>query len=151
MGSPRIQRLHQHHPQAVGRCLAAVVAAALLAGCNGGTVDKHALKQDAGTIASLATEGELLANDVSKGASTTYFARVQSDNLRKEAANLADALGSRPTSAGIEPKVRKAGKLAAQVAEQLNRLHHHPVDRTVAKSVQHRLADLSDEADKLAK
>jgi hypothetical protein len=151
MGSPRIQRLDQHHPQAITRCLAAVVAAALLAGCNGGTVDKHALKQDAGTIASLATEGELLANDVSKGASTKYFARVQSDNLRKEAANLADALGSRPTSAGIEPKVRKAGNLAAQVAEQLDRLHHHPVDRTIAKSVQHQLADLSDEADKLAK
>ena len=151
MGSPRIQRLHQHHPQAVIRCLAAACAAALLAGCNGGTVDQHALKQDAGTIASLATEGELLANDVSKGASTTYFARVQSDNLRKQAANLADALGSRQTSAGIEPKVRKAGKLAGQVAGQLARLHHHPVNRTVAKSVQHRLADLSDEADKLAK
>ncbi len=134
------------------RHLAVLAGAVLLVtGCNGGTVDKHALKQDAGTIASLATEGELLANDVSKGASTTYFARVQSDNLRKEAANLADALGSRPTSAGIEPKVSKAAKLAGQVAEQLNRLHHHPVDRTVAKSVQHRLADLSDKADKLAK
>ena len=151
MGSPRIQRLHQHHPQAVSRCLAAACAAALLAGCNGGTVDQHALKQDAGTIASLATEGELLANDVSKGASTTYFARVQSDNLRKEAANLADALGSRPTSAGIGPKVRQAGKLAGRVAVQLNRLHHDPVDRALAKSVQHQLADLSDEADKLAK
>jgi hypothetical protein len=151
MGSSRIQRLDQHHPHAITRGLAAIGAAALLAGCNGGTVDRHALKQDAGAIASLATEGELLANDVSKGASTTYFARVQSDNLRRQAANLADALGSRPTSPGIEPKVRKAGKLAAQVAEQLDRLHHHPVDRTVAKSVQHRLSDLSDEAEQLAK
>jgi hypothetical protein len=134
---------------AQGVALACVAAA--LSACNGGTVDQHALKQDAGTIASLATEGELLANDVSKGASTTTFARVQSDNLRREASNLADALGSRPTAPGIEPKVRDAGKLAAQVAEQLNRLHHHPADRDLANSVQHRLADLSDEADKLAK
>ena len=151
MGSPRIQRLHQHHPQAVIRCLAAACAAALLTGCNGGTVDQHALKQDAGTIASLATEGELLANDVSKGASTTYFARVQSDNLRKQAANLADALGSRQTSAGIEPKVRTAGRLAAQVAEQFKALHDHPTDRAVARSVQQAFGPLADHADKLAK
>jgi hypothetical protein len=137
-------------PRIAPRVALACVAAALSA-CNGGTVDQHALKQDAGTIASLATEGELLANDVSKGASTTTFARVQSDNLRREASNLADALGSRPTAPGIEPKVSEAAKLAAQVADQLNRIHRHPDDRSVATLVQRRLSDLSDEADKLAK
>ena len=133
------------------RCLAAVGVAALLTGCNGGTVDKQALTKDAESIASLATEGELLAKDVSKGASTTTFARVQSANLHSEASNFADALGSRPTAPGIEPKVRDAAKVAAQVAEQLDRLHNHPADRAVAKSVEQRLADLSDKADKLAK
>jgi hypothetical protein len=36
------------------------------------TVDKHALKRDAEKVGLLATEGGLLANDVSRGASTQY-------------------------------------------------------------------------------
>jgi hypothetical protein len=135
----------------VAQGIALACLAAALSACNGGTVDRHALKHDAETIGSLATEGELLANDVSKGATTKYFARVQSDNLRREASNLADALGSRPTSPGIEAKVRDAGKLAGQVAAQLNRIHHDPADRAVAESVQHELSDLSDKADELSK
>ena len=151
MGSPRIQRLHQHHPQAVGRCLVAVVAAALLAGCNGGTVDQHALKQDSKTISSLATEGGLFAGQVARGESTGPYTRIQSDNLGRLAANLADALGRRKTSPGIEPKVRTAGRLAAQVAEQFKALHDHPTDRAVARSVQQAFGPLADHADKLAK
>ena len=151
MGSSRIQRLDQHHPQAVGRCVAVACAAALLAGCNGGTVDQHALKQDSKTIASLATEGSLFAGEVAKGESTGSYTRIQSDNLGTLAANLADSLGRRKTSPGIEPKVRTAGRLAAQVAEQFKALHDHPTDRAVARSVQHAFGPLADQADKLAK
>ena len=109
-----------------------VLSVVLLSGCNGGTVDRHALTNDAATIDSLACEGVLLAHDVSKGASTTYFARVHSDALRAEASHLADALAERPTSPGIERKVRAASKRAAAVAHVLSRLHHHPSDRVVA-------------------
>ena len=52
-----------------------------LAGCNGGTVDRHALKRDAEKVGSLATEGGLLANDVSRGASTKSFTRVHAQEL----------------------------------------------------------------------
>ncbi|MDX6479158.1 MAG: hypothetical protein QOG29_1745 [Gaiellaceae bacterium] len=151
MGSPRIKRFHQHHPQAVSRCLVAVCAAALLAGCNGGTVDQHALKQDSKAISSLATEGSLFAEKVAKGESTGPYTRIQADNLGTLAANLADSLGRRKTSPGIEPKVRKAGKLAAQVAEQFKALQDHPSDRAVARSVQQAFGPLADQADKLAK
>jgi len=129
----------------------AVVAAALLAGCNGGTVDQHALKQDSKTISSLATEGGLFAGQVARGESTGPYTRIQSDNLGRLAANLADALGRRKTSPGIEPKVRTAGRLAAQVAEQFKALHDHPTDRAVARSVQQAFGPLADHADKLAK
>ena len=129
----------------------AVVAAALLAGCNGGTVDQHALKQDSKTISSLATEGGLFAGQVARGESTGPYTRIQSDNLGRLAANLADALGRRKTSPGIEPKVRTAGRLAAQVAEQFKALHDHPTDRAVARSVQQAFGPLANQADKLAK
>jgi predicted outer membrane protein len=118
--------------------VAAVVLAA--AGCNGGTVDRHALTNDAATIDSIACEGALLAHDVSKGASTTRFARVQSSDLRTEASNLADALAERPTSPGIERKVRAASKRAGAVAAVLLRLHDHPSDRAVAARAERTLA-----------
>ena len=151
MGSSRIQRLDQHHPQAVRRCLAAIGVAALLSGCNGGTVDRHALKQDSKTISSLATEGGLLAGKVSKGESTGSYTRIQSANLGTLAANLADSLGRRKTSPGIQFKVRTAANVAARVAEQFRALRDHPSDRAVARSVQHALGPLADQADKLAK
>jgi hypothetical protein len=131
--------------------LAALLAALVLAGCNGGTVDKQALTKDAETIASLATEGGFLAHKTAIGESTGPFTRIQSETLGREASNLADALGQRPTSPGIETKVRSAGKLAGQVAAQFELLHRHPTDRGVARSVEKALGPLADDADKLAK
>jgi hypothetical protein len=132
-----------------------VVVLALLAvvagGCNGGTVDKHALKRDSEKVSSLASEGELLANDMSKGASTKYFARVHAKELSRAASNLADALGKRPTSPGITADVRKLSKLAGKVSGQLEQLHLHPTDRQIAKSLEQPFKDDADAADKLAK
>lgn len=133
------------------RAFALGAVAAVLTGCNGGTVDDHALKRDAEKVASLATEGELLANDVSKGASTTPFARVHSKELSQSASDLSDALAQRPTSPGIERDVRKLSRLAARVSRQLEQLHLHPSDRGVAASLKQPLTDAADAADKLSK
>jgi hypothetical protein len=122
-----------------------------LAGCNGGTVDRHALKRDAENVASLATEGELLANDVSKGRSTTNFARVHAEELSRAASNLADALATRPTSPGITSDVRKLSKLAGKVSGELEQLHLHPTDRSVAASLKQPLSGDADAADTFAK
>jgi hypothetical protein len=134
------------------RCILVLALLALVvAGCNGGTVDKHALKRDAEKVGSLATEGELLANDVSKGASTKHFARVHAQELSQAAADLADALGKRPTSPGITPEVRRLSTLAGKVSTQLEQLHLHPTDRRVAQSLEQPLADDAEAANKLAK
>jgi hypothetical protein len=122
-----------------------------LAGCNGGTVDKHALQRDAENVASLASEGGLLADDVSRGRSTKYFVRVHAKELSRKASNLEDALAERPTSTGITSDVRKLSKLAGKVSRELERLHLHPTDRGVAVSLKQPLSDDADAADKLAK
>jgi len=122
-----------------------------LAGCNGGTVDRHALKRDAESVASLASEGGLLANDVSKGRSTKYFVRVHAKELSRAASNLEDALAERPTSPGITADVRKLSKLAGKVSGELEQLHLHPTDRNAAASLKQPLSDDADAADKLAK
>jgi hypothetical protein len=123
----------------------------LLAGCNGGTVDEHALKRDAEKVGSLATEGRLLAEDVSQGSSTKNFARVHAQELSGDAADFEDSLARRPTSRGITPDVRKLSKLAGKVSRELERLQRHPTDRRVAESLMQPLAEDAEAADKLAK
>jgi hypothetical protein len=124
---------------------------ALLAGCNGGTVDEHALHRDAEKVGSLASEGRLLAHDVTRGASTATFVRVQAKELSVAASNLEDALGERPTSPGIEVEVRKLSRLAGKVSAELERLHLHPTDARVAASLEEPLARDADTAGELAK
>jgi hypothetical protein len=132
-----------------GVALALLVFA--LAGCNGGTVDRHALKRDAENVASLASEGGLLADDVSRGRSTTYFVRVHAKELSRKASNLEDALAERPTTPGIRSDVRKLSQLAGKVSRELERLHLHPTDRGVAVSLKKPLSDDAHAADQLAK
>jgi hypothetical protein len=114
--------------------------AVLLAACNGGTVDRHALKQDSDAIDSLACEGALLANDVRKGATTRNFAEVHAGELAQTASNFADALSERPTLPDIERDVRAEAKKAAQIAALLDQLSTDP-DRAAA-------ADLREELEK---
>jgi hypothetical protein len=137
--------------QAVGAVLVGLLVASLLTGCNGGTVDAHALERDAEKVGSLAAEGRLLANDVSKGASTKYFARVQAKQLSQAASDLEDALRERPATPGIEADVRKLSNLAGKVSDELQQLHLHPTDRAFAKSLERPLSDDADKADGLSK
>jgi hypothetical protein len=133
------------------RACAVALLVVALTGCNGGTVDDHALKRDAEKVASLATEGELLANDVSKGASTKYFARVHAKELSQAASNMSDALAERSTSPGIQRDVRKLSRIAGRVSRHLEQLHLHPTDRDVAASLKDPLKNDADAADKLSK
>jgi hypothetical protein len=116
-----------------------VVAALALAGCNGGTVDRHALTKDASTLDSIACEGALLAHDVARGRTTVYFAREQAEELGIQSSNLADALSRRKTVPGIEQKVRGKARDAARLASTLQRLHDHPAERAVGAAVERSL------------
>ena len=124
------------------RALVLAASAALLAGCNGGTVDRHSLTNDAAIVDSMACEGALLAHDVAHGKTTAYFAREQAEELRIQSSNLADALARRHTLAAIEQNVRAKSKDAAKLSETLQRLHDHPSDRGVATSVEQQLKKL---------
>ena len=52
----------------------ALVVVSALVGCNGGTVDRHALTNDSSTLDSIACEGALLAADVARGRTTVDLA-----------------------------------------------------------------------------
>jgi hypothetical protein len=123
----------------VTRRLIPLVALLALVGCNGGTVDRHALTNDAATLDSISCEGALVANGVARGRTTAFFAREQAEELAIQASNLADALGKRPTSPGLEPRVRRKAKDAARVAGLLWRVHDHPHDKAAAASLERAL------------
>jgi hypothetical protein len=112
---------------------------ALLAACNGGTVDLHALQQDSDAIDSLACEGALLANEVANDASTSAFTRVHAGELATHASNFEDALSSRPTTPGIEKAVRKEAKKAGAIAGLLDELRAHPTDSSAANTLKGQL------------
>ena len=116
-----------------------IAVALALGGCNGGTVDRHALRKDASTLDSIACEGALLAHDVARGRTTTYFAREQAEELRIQSSNFAGALSERKTVAGIESKVRQRARAAARLASTLQQLHDHPSNRVVGAEVERAL------------
>jgi hypothetical protein len=124
------------------RVLAIAACALLLAGCNGGTVDRHALTNDTASVKSMACEGALLAHDIALGKTTAYFAREQAEELGIQSSNLADALAKRKALASIERKVRAESKDAARLSATLQRLHDHPSDGSVATSVELQLKKL---------
>ena len=106
-----------------------------LTGCNGGTVDRHALTNDAATIDSINCEGWLLSREVARGRLTTYYAREQAEELAVQAGNFANALAHRSTAAGLEPRVRAKAKDAATLSSRLWRLHDRPTDRAAARTL----------------
>jgi len=126
------------------RWLIIVAVALALAGCNGGTVDRHALAKDGEAIDSLACEGRLLAHDIAVGRSTSRFAEIHSGNVRRRASNFEDALSQRPTAAGIERDVRALARKAARLASLLEQLHREPDDRATARRIELRLARAGD-------
>jgi hypothetical protein len=116
--------------------LAVVLAAVLLVtGCNGGTVDRHALTNDAATIDSINCESWLLARADARGRLTKFFAREQAEELQIQAANFADALARRQTATGLEQRVRAKAGDAAKLSSRLKQLHAHPTDREVASQL----------------
>jgi hypothetical protein len=117
------------------RCAALLAVTLVVAGCNGGTVDRHALANDGDAVDSLACEGVLLAGDVASGDSTGVFARVHAGALARRASNFADALSERPTVDQIEPQVRALARRSGRIATLLERLHDEPTDRSAARQL----------------
>lgn len=115
--------------------LAVLVVMLTLTACNGGTVDRHSLTNDASTIDSINCEAWLLSSAVARNRVTTYFAREQAEELAVQAGNFANALAHRPTSPGLEQRVRAKGKDASTLAARLWKLHDRPTDRRGARAL----------------
>ena len=103
----------QHHPAVPTRILVFAAVAALLAGCNGGTVDRHALTNDAATIDSMACEGALLAHNVAHG-KTTGTTPASRPRSSRSSPRTSPTRSPSAALAAIEQKVRAKAKDRAQ-------------------------------------
>jgi hypothetical protein len=112
-----------------------VLLIATVAGCNGGTVDQHALDKDSEAIDSLACEGALLADEIAHTASVTTFSRVHAGELQTRASNFEDALSTRPTTPGIEQAVREEAKKAGAIAHLFGELAADPSNPELAAAL----------------
>jgi hypothetical protein len=125
-----------------GRVAILALLVLVVAGCNGGTVDRHALTNDSATIDSIACEGALLAHNVAHGKTISAYASEQAEELRIQSSNLADALEKRHALAAIEQRVRAKAKDAKRLSETIALIEKHPGDRAGAKHVESRLTKL---------
>jgi hypothetical protein len=115
------------------RRLGVLVVLLALTACNGGTVDRHALTNDASTLDSINCEAWLLSDAAARDRVTTYYTREQAEELAVQAGNFADALAHRPTMAGLERRVRARARAASTLAGRLWQLHDRPTDRVNAR------------------
>src|SRR5439155_20925734 len=89
VGRARVDGKDDLHRETLIRRGVALIAALLLAGCNGGTVDRQDLSKDAGTLDSIACEGAMVADGVARSRTTVFYAREQTEELRVQTSNLA--------------------------------------------------------------
>jgi hypothetical protein len=135
----------------VHHAIVLVLAAVVLGGCKGGSVDTFRLEHDAETLQSLAADGAMTAHSVAKGDATNAFAKVHAAELAKEARELADVLESAHPQPRLAVETRKLIEQARRVSDELSRLEADPGDRAVARQVRDALEDAAERAEKLGK
>jgi uncharacterized lipoprotein len=113
-----------------------VIAVLLLAGCNGGTIDRQDLTKNSETLDSISCEAMLLAQGVADDRTLTTFTREEAATLRVQASNEADAFARRPAAPGLEQRARALSKRAGRLAALLQRLHDHAGDRAVGAELE---------------
>ncbi len=131
----------------MARLLVAMLLTCTVAAC-GGTheLTRSALDHDFEAIQSAAAEGALLSHDVSRGRTTSAFARVHGGELAAQAEAVSARLESAQSSASLKDDVALARRLATSVARDLERLDEASEDE--AGRIARRLEEAAQTADR---
>lgn len=114
---------------------AALALALLLAlpGC--GDLKTDELTRGVKTLRSIAAEGALLADDVTRDRTKATFVRVHGAELSEEAAHEAEKLNDAERPAKLDRAVRRAIQIAEAESDALDQLQVAPGNRTRAEGV----------------
>jgi hypothetical protein len=132
---------------------AVVSAAAALAlafgGCAEQTIDTKALKTEAQKVASAASEGSILADQVTKGRMKESFVQVEAADLANDAAKSQQDLEPALATPGLKSTVEKLQSVAEDTSVELRGLETNPRDLDRLAAQAKRLAELRDAASKV--
>jgi hypothetical protein len=124
-------------------CAGGLVGLALtVSGCD--PLDQNELRQEVGTIHSVAAEGALVAKGVAQDRTKATFARVQARQLSDTAYSRAEKLQDGTKSPEIRSRVERAITLATQVSSALGDLELSPRDQQQAEVTRRKLKALAD-------
>jgi hypothetical protein len=129
-----------------GMPLVAAAIAVALGGCAEHTTDTKALKTEAQKVASAASEGSILADQLTKGRVKESFVQVEAADLADDAAKSQQDLEPALTTPGLKSKVETLQSVAEHTSLELRGLETDPRDPAHVAALAKRLADLRDAA-----
>jgi hypothetical protein len=127
--------------------LAAV--AVLLAGCAQATLDSKAVKEEAQTIASVASEGSTISHETVRGRMKESFVQVEAADLADEAAKSQQDLEPALATPELKGTVEHLQTVAEDTSVELRALETDPRNLDRIKALAERLASLRDAASKV--
>jgi hypothetical protein len=127
--------------------LAAVLSASL-AGC--GRETRHDVRISIEQISSIAAEGSVMADDLSKDRTKITFVRVHGEELSAQAEHESEKLNDAPIDPDLDARRRRAIELAGDIGGAIDDMRVSPQDRTQARETELELQRWSDEARKIA-
>jgi hypothetical protein len=128
----------------------ALLAASALAITACGNESRHDVRISVQQIASIGSEGALMAHDVAHGRTKTTFVRVHGDDLSMQAEHEAEKLNDDPVASDIKSRIPKALKLASDIGGAIDDMRVSPGDRQQAAQAEQNLLRWAAEARKLA-
>jgi hypothetical protein len=123
-----------------------VASAALLAGCAQATLDSKAVKTEAQSIASVASEGAILSEQVTRGRMKESFVQVEAADLADEAAKSQQDLEPALATPELKSTVEHLQTVAEDTSVELRTLETDPRDLDRISALADRLAKLRDAA-----
>ena len=133
------------------RAIALAVAAAIawpLAGC--GRETNHDVRVSIEQIASIGSEGSLMADDLARGRTKTTYVRVHGEELSSQAEHEAEKLNDAPVDPALHARIDKAIGLSSEISGAIDDMRVSPDDRQVARRAQQDLQKWADEARRIA-
>jgi hypothetical protein len=120
----------------------------LATGC--GRETNHDVRVSIEQIASIASEGSLMADDLARGRTKTTYVRVHGEELSSQAEHEAEKLNDAPVDPALHDRIDKAIGLSSEIGGAIDDMRVSPQDRQAAQQAAQDLRKWADEANKIA-
>jgi hypothetical protein len=117
-------------------------------GC--GRETNHDVRVSIEQIASIASEGSLMADDLARGRTKTTYVRVHGEELSSQAEHEAEKLNDAPVDPALHDRIDKAIGLSSEIGGAIDDMRVSPQDRQAAQQAAQDLRKWADEANKIA-